>query len=426
MNGMEELLNRKQESNSMLAGFRCLDLTNEAGFICGKILGDLGADIIKVEKPSGDPARKIGPFYHDIPDPEKSLSWFAFNSNKRGITLNIETKDGQEVFKKLVKSADFVIESFPPRYMDGLGLGYSMLNKINPRIIVTSITPFGQTGPYKDYKGADIVLVGMGGLQAFCGDPDRAPLRISFPQAYLHAGAEAAQGTMVAHYYRETTGEGQHIDVSAQESVLWCLLSLRPWWEFKNINRRRSGVNRADMFTGVTLRMIWQCKDGHVMFSILGGQVGARRNQALVEWIDSEGLASDFVKKMDWESLDMQKVTPDVIDLITDCIEKFFVVHTALELYEGALRRGIMLYPVCSIKDILDDPQLKARSFWEEVEHPELDAIITYPGAFAKLTQTPLGTRHRAPLIGEHNEEVYGELGFSRDNLILLKQGGII
>ena len=411
----------------MLSGFRALDLTDEKGFLCGKILGDLGTDVIKVERPGGDLARNVGPFYHDIPSPEKSLYWFAFNNNKRGITLNIETVDGKEIFKKLVKSADFVIESFPPGYMDRLGLDYLVLSEINPRVIVTSITPFGQTGPYKDYKAADIVLLGMGGLQAFSGDPDRPPVRISFPQAYLHAGAEAAQGTMVAHYYRETTGEGQHVDVSAEESMVWCLSSFRPWWEFQKTNPRREGPFRGDMFTGVVIRMIWPCQDGHVMFSVLGGQIGARRNRALVDWMDSEGLASDFLKKMDWEALDLRTVTSEVMDSIMNPIADFFMAHTKAELYAGSRKRGIMLYPVSNVKDAVEDPQLTARGFWEEVEHPELGATITYPGAFIKLTQTPCRIRRRAPLIGEHNVEIYKkELGLSREELVLLKQGGVI
>ena len=192
-------MSEEHTPQSLLAPFRALDITDEKGFLCGKVLGDLGADVIKIEKPGGDPARSIGPFYHDIPDPEKSLYWFAFNMNKRGITLDIETADGQQIFKKLATTADFVIGSFPPGYMDKLGLGYSALSEINPQTIVTSITPFGQTGPYQDFKGSDIVAMAMSGLMYLIGDPDRPPVRISFPQAYLHAGVEGAVGSMVAH-----------------------------------------------------------------------------------------------------------------------------------------------------------------------------------------------------------------------------------
>ncbi|MFC1948616.1 CoA transferase [Chloroflexota bacterium] len=164
-----------EKPDGMLSPYRALDLTDEKGLLCGKILADLGADVIKIERPGGDPARNIGPFYHDEPDPEKSLYWFAYNTSKRGITLDIETTDGKEIFKQLVKNADFIIESFPPGYLDSIGLGYSALEKIKPDIILISITPFGQTGPYKDYKTSDIVAWAMGGEMAPFGDPDRPP-----------------------------------------------------------------------------------------------------------------------------------------------------------------------------------------------------------------------------------------------------------
>ena len=233
----------QHNTKGMLSPYRVLDLTDEKGLLCGKLLGDLGADVIKIERPGGDPARSIGPFYHDEPDPEKSLFWFAFNTSKRGITLDIETADGQEIFKRLVKSADFVIESFPPGYMDKLGLGYSALEKINPGIIMVSITPFGQTGPYKDYKAPDIVAWAMGGQMYPCGDADRPPVRISHhSQAYLHAAAEAAVGAMMALYYREMTGEGQQVDVSIQESVAQLTYGLHASWDMMKVIQQRGGM----------------------------------------------------------------------------------------------------------------------------------------------------------------------------------------
>jgi len=183
---------KETASETALGPYRVLDLTDEKGLLCGMLLAGLGADVIKVERPGGDLARNIGPFYDDIPHPEKSLLWFAYNLNKKGITLNIETVDGREIFKRLVKTSDFVIESFPPGYMARLGLDYSALSQINPRIIMTSITPFGQTGPYRDYKGSDLICMASGGLMYVSGDPDRPPVRITIPQAYCHAGAHLA------------------------------------------------------------------------------------------------------------------------------------------------------------------------------------------------------------------------------------------
>ncbi len=195
----------------LLSHYRALDLTDEKGMMCGKILADLGMEVIKVEPPGGDPARNIGPFYHHQPHPEKSLFWFFLNLNKRGITLNLDTEDGRQIFKRLAQKVDLIIESFPVGFLGRLGLSYSDLSQVNRQIILTSITGFGQTGPYKDFKAPDLVVMAMGGEMNLTGDPDRPPLRIGVPQAYLHAGAEAASACLAALWHREMEGEGQYI-----------------------------------------------------------------------------------------------------------------------------------------------------------------------------------------------------------------------
>jgi len=409
-----------------LEGHHVLDLTDDKGFLCGRILGDLGCDVIKIEKPGGDPSRRIGPFYKDIPDPKKSLYWFAYNANKRGITLNIESEDGKEIFKKLVKKANFVIESFPPGYMDNLGLGYSSLSQINPAIILTSITPFGQTGPYSHYRASDLVEMGMCGLLYLCGDPDLPPVRISFPQAYLHGGAEAAVQTMVAHYYRETTGQGQWVDVSIQQAAFLATFNAPWFWELNQVILKRAGAWRTGLTTGVLQRQIWPCKDGYINFPVYGGALGARTNRRLAEWMDKEGMSDDFLRGIDWDTFDMGQVTQKVWSHMERLIEKFFQAHTKEELYSEALRLNIMIYPVSTAKDIAEDKQLETREYWLQVEHPELRESLTYPGAAVQASLTPIGIRRRAPLIGEHNEEIYNELGLSRGDLVILKEAGVI
>lgn len=419
--------NSRRKTDLALAPYRALDLTDEKGFLCGKMLGDLGVDIIKIEKPGGDTARNIGPFYHDIPHPEKSLFWLAFNNNKRGITLNIESSDGKEIFKRLVKKADFVIESFPPGYMERLGLGYSELSKVNQRIVMTSITPFGQFGPYKDYKASDLTTMAMSSYMYLHGNPDRPPVRVSFPAAFVNAGGQAALGTMIAHYHREITGEGQHVDVSAQASVSLWLMNARLFWDLNKEQIGRAGPFRKGLSTKGKHRMIYRCKDGYVCFALMAGATGAKTNQLLTKWLDEEGLAPDALKNKDWELFDMATVTQEELDLIAESLGKFCQRHTKDELYRGAHARQIMLLPVYTTKDIAEDAQLKARDFWEEVEHPELGDTIAYPGAFVKMSETPCSIRCRAPMIGEHNEEIYqNELGFSKEELIIMKQAGII
>ena len=416
----------QMEQEATLSPYRVLDLADEKGFLCGRILGDLGADVIKIERPGGDFSRNIGPFYHNDIDSEKSLYWWAYNCNKRGITLNIEAEDGKEILKKLVKKSDVIIESFPPGYMDEIGLGYPKLNETNPRIIMTSITPFGQTGPYKDFPGSELTIWAMGGLMFYCGDQDRSPVTISFPQACLHAGGAAAQGTMIALYHQQLTGQGQHVDVSVLESILSNLMHIRPFWELNGIQLHRAGQFRIDIWgTGAVARMVWPCKDGYVMFSIMGGGTGAPSNRALAQWMEQEGMVLDDIKR-DWEALDMRTATQEDFDQLQQPIGEFFKQHTQAELYEGALKRDIMFYPVNTAREILADPQLEARGFWQLVEHPELTTEIKYPGSFVKLSDTSCEIRRRAPLAGEHNTDVYKEVGLSEAEITTLKQTNVI
>lgn len=411
----------------MLDSFRVLDLTDEKGLICGRILGDLGADVIKIEPPRGDPARNIGPFYRDIPHPEKSLFWFALNANKRGITLNLETADGRALFKRLVEKADCLVESFPPGYLNEKGMGYPELLRINPRLIMASITPFGQNGPYRDFKSSDLVAMAMGGFIYLTGDPERAPVRVSFPQAYLHAGADAAAATMIAIYYREISREGQYIDISIQLSVSVNLTQAVPLKELYDSVSRREGVYRPGIFFGERTHLVWPCKDGFVNFGIYGGALGARRNLALVAWMDEEGLADDFLKSVDWNNFDFSQLIQSELERFEERFGRFFLKHTKAELYDGAIKRGIILYPVNTIGDLLKDPQLQHRGFWKEVEHPEINGCLTYPGSFIRSSEISLSIRRRAPLIGEHNLEIFeGELGLSRKEILILKEAGVI
>lgn len=411
----------------MLNSRRVLDLTDEKGFLCGRILADLGADVIKIEKPGGEKTRNIGPFYHEITDPEKSLYWFAYNLNKRGITLNIEDREGQRILTRLVQTADFVIESFAPGYLDDLGLSYLKLSQVNPRIIMTSITPFGQTGPYRNYKASDIEVMAMGGLMYITGNPEQPPLRISVPQAFLLASAHGAAASMVAHYYRETSGEGQHVDVSSQECVLWEIANAIPLWELNRSILRRAGSYIAGRWTGTKQRLLWKCKNGYVLFYILGGAFGVKTNRAIMKWMEEENIAPEYLKNFNWNAFDMATQTQDMQDQIEIPIGRLFSMFSKEKLYYEALKRGIMLCPVNTCEDISENTQLKDRDFWVDISHPELSTRIKYPGTFAKLSETPLNIRRRAPLVGEHNLEIYqGELELSTSHLNDLRHAGVI
>lgn len=422
---------KKKREDGLLSNYRTLDLTDRQGVYCAKVLADLGADVVKVEKPGGDPARNIGPFYKDIPHPERSLFWWAYNTSKRGITLDIETSDGRDVFRRLVKTADVVVESFPPGYMDSLGLGYAALSKINPGIILTSVTPFGQTGPYRDWKADDLVGWAMAGQAYVTGDDDRPPCQLSFPICYLVAGSHAASATLAALYYREVSGEGQHIDVSMQESVLWTTLQLVQFWDMMKLNLFRAGSRRS-MGTAL-FRLAFPCKDGHVGFLIAGGQLASITMPPLIKWMAEENKLGAFEDKKDWEpkdwtqKVDAMALTQEVVDAWEKSIIDFFATKTKAEIYEKAREKGMIIYPVSTTKDLAENAQLEARSFYVDVEQPEPGETIRYAGAPYKITEAPWRISRRAPLIGEHNREIYEEeLGLSKDETRLLKEAGVI
>jgi benzylsuccinate CoA-transferase BbsE subunit len=405
-----------------LSPYRVLDLTNEKGYFCGKILADLGADVIKIEPPEGDPGRNIGPFYHGQRDKEKSLLFFAYNTNKRSITLNIQTHEGQGIFKRLAKTADFVIESFDPGYMNSLGLGYSTLKDINPRVIMVSITPFGQGGPYKDWKASDIVAIAMGGLSHITGSPDRPPARVCVDQAYVVAGGQGAMGAMIAHYYREATGQGQYVDTSAQESVVLSALTVPQAWDLQKFIWPREGafMSRARK----RVRHLWPCQDGYIAWRLFTGGLGVK-TRALVDWMKNQGKAGELAE-INWQELDLLTVPEEKFYHWQELFGEFFKDHTKAELCREALTRGIVLIPASTPKDLLADPQLESRDYWEKIEHPELGTAITYPGALYKSSEIEWEFR-RAPLIGEHNREIYEEeFGFTKEKMAALRQNGII
>lgn len=411
-----------------LAPYRVLDLTDETGWWCGRILADLGADVVKVEPPGGDPARRRdegspdGTWRPDSPD------WLAGNASKRGITLALETGKGRDLLRRLAQRAAFLLESFPPGYLDARDVGYPALRQINSRLVLTSITPFGQTGPYAGYRGSDLIAMGMSGLMALVGEPGHPPLRVSVPQARMWAGMHAAAGTLIAHHRREAAGHGQHVDVSTQASVLWALANAPAHWSLLRQDLHRGGsriVGRST--TGASMRAIYRCRDGYINFIFYGGDAGRRSNAAMAEWMAEMGEVPDWLKHKDWAAFNVTTATQEEIDELEQPFVDFLSGRTKAEFSTESLKRGILGYPVADVRDIRTDPQLTERGFWQPMEHSELDATVSYPGPFAKFSATTLASPRRAPQIGEHNGEIYGaELGLSSEELQTLRREQII
>jgi crotonobetainyl-CoA:carnitine CoA-transferase CaiB-like acyl-CoA transferase len=411
----------------LLRPYRVLDLTNELGELAGRMLADLGADVIKVEPPDGDPSRWRPPFYGDRPDPEASLPWWASNLNKRGITLALDQAQGQDLFRRLVATADFVLESFQPGYLTSLGLGYEALAEINPRLILTSITPFGQTGPYSGYPATDLTLQAIGGFLYVNGDADRPPVRISADLAYRHGGGQGAAGSLIAHHHRQRTGRGQHVDVSIQDYIPWTPLNVTFAAQIQHANTMRQAVGFRAHTAGVRFRFTWPCKDGRIAFRPLVTGGGKAQYEALVAWMTAEGFGEPILTARDWAGADNRTITQDEYNQIADVIERFLLTRTLDELYEKAVQLRFRLAPAATAKDIVESRQIQARGLLVPVEHPELGSTVLYPGPFARFSATPIETFRRAPRLGEHNQEVYGqELHLSADEIDTLHERGVL
>ena len=408
------------ENGSVLAPYRVLDLSDESGFSCGKILADLGADVIKVEPPGGDAARLIGPFPGDRPDPEKSIYFLSYNAGKRGITLNVQSPAGRDLLRKLVARADFLIETFPPGTLQQWGVSFETLRRLNPRLIVVSITPFGQTGPYRDYKGSDLVVMAMSGLMSLIGERDKMPLRVSLPQSPMWAGMYAAAGALTAHYFRQMTGTGQHVDVTLQSSLLWALANAPAFWATNRTNPVRDGSRiTGRSITGANMRAIYRCKDGYINFIIYGGKAGRRSNQALVGWMAERGLATVALLEKDWSRFSIKQSTQQEIDEIERPIAELFLRYTKSEFLEEAFKREIIGYPVANACDILNDPHLKDREFWRTAEL--LGQGVRFPGIFARFSDSVPPVFRPAPRLGQDNGTIYqGEFGVNEDDIARL------
>jgi benzylsuccinate CoA-transferase BbsE subunit len=406
-----------EQASKALGDIRVLDLTNESGLYCTKLLADLGADVIKLEPPGGDPTRSIGPFLDDDPSPERSLFFFHFNTNKRSITLDIETRDGQELFRRLAANADVIVETFKPGYLDERGIGYRALRGVNPRIIVTSITPFGQVGPYRDYPATDLTALALGGVLLECGWPDRPPVTLGALQAYHQVGGQAATGTLVAVLARDSTSTGQHVDVSIQASMPVCLLTRIPTFLTTGEFEGRGGDIHRSSINGV-----FPCRDGYVDIRF---RPRAGRWQRVVQWIDSAGMAQDLTDEKYIEF--KYRSVPENAQHIDEVFREFFMTMGKEELMDQAQRNGFEVGAIYTAEDLLRDPQLVARRFFVDVEHAELDRSLTYTGSPYRHSETPWNISRRPPNIGEHTAEILGnELGLGSEDLLTLKRAGVI
>ena len=416
--------------SDVLGPYRVLDLTNERGLLCGQILGDLGADVVQVEPPGGSPARRLGPFYEDRQGPDRSLFWWAYNRNKRSVTLDIEREEGREILRKLARTADFLIESEPPGVLAGLGLGFDALAAINPKLVYVSITPFGQSGPKMSYADSDLVILASGGPLLLTGDDDRPPVRLgAVPQGYLHACADAAVGALAAHHESLRSGLGQHVDVSAQQSAAMATQSyiLSAALDSPELSRISGGVKLGPL----RLPLVWRAKDGWVSLTFLFGSALGPFSKKLMAYVCEQGFCDEATRHKDWigylELLLSGAEPAEEWGRVRRVLEEFLASRTKAELLELAVERGFLITPVSTIRDVVESPQLRARDYFQPIEHPEHGRSFLYPGPFVKFSDSPIRYRRRPPTVGEHNDEIYrGELGMSEAKLAHLRREGMV
>jgi crotonobetainyl-CoA:carnitine CoA-transferase CaiB-like acyl-CoA transferase len=403
----------------VFADVRVLDLSDESGCLAGRILGDLGADVVRIEAPGGDPAARRGPYLSGVADPERSLPWLALHTSQRGITLALARPRGRELLLRLVEGADVLIETAPPGAWEALGLGDAALEARNPRLVHCAITPFGRSGPRAHWRAGDLVAVAMGGNAAMTGDPDRPPVRCTLPTSFFHAGPEAAAAIAAALYAREATGRGQLVDVSLQECQAGTLLGA-PGLERFRAPGRRSGARLG------RTREIWRTRDGWVSFGLRGGPARAANLAATVAWMAECGQAPAWLRATDWARYDPNALSADELARLEEAFAAFFAGRSMRELYAGALERRILLAPCNDAREIAEHPQLRARELFVSLESPDPALRLEHPARFAADSLGACGVRRRAPRVGEHNAEVYGALGLGAAELEKLAADGVV
>ncbi len=414
-----------KEFPQALGGLRVLEIGDEKTQLTGKLFADLGAEVILVEPRDGSRCRQVGPFYEDVADLNRSLYFWTYNTNKRSITLDIGSPEGKVIFKELSKGVDIVIESGSPGFMSGLGLGYEDLSEEGSHLIYCSITPFGQSGPWRDMKATDLTLMASGGQMGVCGydlvdDPLDTPIAPGGGNAW-HIGANYAfVAILIALVNRDRRGIGEHIDLSVHEAVALCTEGAFPDYVITGKNRKRQTGRHASMNGSPNIQNL--CGDGKYANCFMP-RVKLEEFMVLREWLDEHGLAGDLMEDKYLDLDVLATAMPQLLESVRALCKKL----TSDEIYHGGQTRGLQWTAVRAPSDLLEDEHLRDRGFFVEVEHPELGESFTYVGAPYIFHETPWRIRRRAPLLGEDNVFVYHkQMGLPIEELSTLSDAGAI
>jgi crotonobetainyl-CoA:carnitine CoA-transferase CaiB-like acyl-CoA transferase len=399
-------------SSGALAGLRVLDLTDYRGQLCARMLGDHGADVIKVEPPGGDAGRRIAPFVDDQPHPDRSLFFWFYNFNKRSLTLNLESLRGREILLELARGVDVVIENFGPGRAEAMGLGWERMREANPALVMCSMSPFGADGPYRDYTADDAVLTALGGMLYVNGYPDGPPVRPLGLQAYHSAAHYGAIATMCALFARDRDGLGQWIDLSMQAATAGALEHVAGLYFQNGVPEGRRGTLHWARFFRAG-----KCRDGYVLHCSIADWT------SLIEWVKSDGAAQDLTGP-EWQE---HEYRAQHAEHLFDVLDAWVADKARDEIVE---RAQLLRQPYAAVRtpdELFDDEQLLARGYFVEVEHPELGRRFRYPGAPAIMHGSPWRIHRRPPLLGEHTHQILREeLGMDPAELAVLAAEGVI
>ena len=393
-----------------LSTYRVLDIGGPLGLHCTKLLADMGADVIKIEAPEGDQSRRMPPFKDDIPHPETSLYFLHFNTNKRGITLDLEKPDGRAILLELARETDVIIETAHPGAMDDLGIGYTALRQQNRGIIYAALTPFGQTGPWRDYKANDMAGIALGNLLYLAGEPGEPPLQPPGEIAYGMASTYGAFGIAVALYHRLESGAGQYIDVSMHECAGHIAGYFIPNYGYTGAKPARASRKGEE----TDLYDPYRTKNGYARIFIIPVEQWRR----LVDWMGRP----ESISGPEFEKMSYRRQHPDIV---TKAIAEFCAKHTKEELYDEGQKRRIAVTPINTAGEFVEMEQTKARGLFVDMHHPVIGPYKQF-GVVPRLMETPGGIYRRAPLLGEHNREIYSEIGLTSDDLVALRAEGVI
>jgi crotonobetainyl-CoA:carnitine CoA-transferase CaiB-like acyl-CoA transferase len=392
-----------------LSGVKVLDLSEDiAGSFCARLLADYGAEVLKLEPPGGAGLRRLGPFHQDDPHPEKSLFFLLLNLNKKGATLNLSTAAGRTILKRLAGHVDVIVETGRPGDMDSLGLGYDQLSQINPALVMTSITPFGQDGPYSQYRGEEIVEYAMSMIMSISGVQGREPLKHGGFQAQYEGGLFGAGATSMALFAQMNTGQGDHLDVSITECIASTMMATQTIYPFTGGSQAR---RRAE---GNEFENPMPCKDGWIIVQAGGGATW----EDLANFFQAPQLLEPRFADRAQRTRNGAEMDRLIIDAIKDR-EKW-------DLFPRAAAARMLFGLVQTPSELVNCPQLASRNFYREVDHPVIGKIKV-PAELFKLSETPYQLRMPAPTLGQHNQEIYVEgLGYTRQELVRLRQLDVI